>query len=174
MLELIGDGNESEIEGFEDECHEEEGIEAVPDRVASQSHSDDEISDSEQEEEVTNILVPEKICPSPNTVCVGSQRGRRDSQRARGASQRNRDVSQRGRSVSCRHHLSDRSSCTPSTSHGTSRYRTRECMSRNDQLSDLSGTPPPSVGAQSEAAQRNKDPSRRRLWKSIPFDQKRT
>lgn len=45
-------------------------------------------------------------------------------------------------------------------------------MNRNDQLSDLSGTPPPSVRAQSEAAQRNRDPSRRRLWKSIPFDQK--
>ncbi|KAL0829643.1 hypothetical protein ABMA28_003149 [Loxostege sticticalis] len=67
---------------------------------------------------------------------------------------------------------SDRSSRAPSTSHGTSRYRTRDRMSRNDQLPDLSGTPPPSVRAQSEAAQRNRDPSRRRLWKSIPFDQK--
>lgn len=39
---MIADGNDSEIEGFEDEeCHEEEGIEAVPDQVAGQSYSDD-------------------------------------------------------------------------------------------------------------------------------------
>ncbi|CAK1593644.1 unnamed protein product [Parnassius mnemosyne] len=151
LLELIADGNEPEIEGFEDEeFHEEEGIEAVPDRMAGQSYSDDDISNSEQEEETTNIQVPE-ISPSPNTVCA---------------------VSQRRLSVSRRHHLPDRSSSAPSTSHGTSRYRTRDRMSRNDQLSDLSGNPPPSVRAQSEAAQRNRDPSRRRLWKSIPFDQK--
>ncbi|CAG5012596.1 unnamed protein product [Parnassius apollo] len=102
----------------------------------------------------------------------GSQRGRGNSQRGRGPSQRNRGVSQRGLSVSRRHHLPDRSSSAPSTSHGTSRYRTRDRVSRNDQLPDLSGNPPPSVRAQSEAAQRNRDPSRRRLWKSIPFDQK--
>ncbi|CAG4996440.1 unnamed protein product [Parnassius apollo] len=104
LLELIADGNESEIEGFEDEeCHEEEGIEAVPDWVAGQSYSDDDISNSEQEEEITNI---------------------------------------------------------------------QDHMSRNDQLPDLSGNPPPSVRTQSEAAQRNRDPSRRSLRKSIPFDQK--
>ncbi|XP_022818310.1 uncharacterized protein LOC111350844 [Spodoptera litura] len=175
LLELIGDGNESEIEGFEDEeCLEEEGIDSVPDRVAGQSYSDDEISNSEREEEATNIQVPEIIRPSLNTVCVGSQRGRGDSQRGGGPSQRNRGVCQRGRSVSRRHHLPDRSPSAPTTSHGNSRHRTRDRMSRNDQLLNLSGTSPPlpSVRAQSEVTQRNRDPSRRRLWKSIPFDQK--